>query len=68
MRGEFRSGATGFVLHASGVGSTIEAAQKQAYSLIDKIVIPKKFYRVDIGNKFIEKERDLLRSWGYLLD
>ncbi len=61
----YLSNRNGFVLHASGMGTTIQDAQDQVYALIDKIVIPKKFYRNDIGKKFAEVEMDLLRSWGY---
>ncbi|MGB2791024.1 MAG: phosphoribosylglycinamide synthetase C domain-containing protein [Candidatus Moraniibacteriota bacterium] len=60
------SGKRGFILDVSGVGKTVEAAQKQAYSLAEKIVIPKKFYRTDIGEKFLKQERALLEKWGYL--
>jgi len=60
------SGSTGFVLHVSAVSSTVEQARQKAYALIDKIIVPKKFYRNDIGVKFIEKERELLTRWGYL--
>lgn len=60
------SGKSGFVLHASGTGKTVEDARKEVYSLVDKIVIPKKFYRTDIGEKFLKQERALLEKWGYL--
>ncbi len=60
------SGKGGFVVHVSGVGKTVEDAQAQAYSLAEKIVIPKKFYRTDIGEKFVKQERLLLQQWGYL--
>lgn len=62
----FVSGKNGFALHVSGVGKTIEEAQKKAYDLAEKIVIPKKFYRTDIGDKFLNQERALLEKWGYL--
>lgn len=62
----FISGTSGFVMHVSGVGETIEDARQKAYDLIDKIVIPKKFYRTDIGKKFAEKEAPLLKKWGYI--
>lgn len=60
----FISGKNGFVLHVSGVGKTLEDARKQAYSLIEKIIVPKKFYRTDIGEKFLRQEWDLLKKWG----
>lgn len=60
------SGKSGFVLHASGVGKTIEKARSKTYALVEKIVIPKKFYRTDIGEKFLKRERALLEKWGYL--
>jgi phosphoribosylamine--glycine ligase len=57
---------TGFVLHVSGIGKTVQKARINAYSLIRKIVVPKMFYRTDIGLKFIEEEHSLLKKWGYL--
>lgn len=56
----------GFVLHVSGTGKSVEAARKQAYALIDKIVIPKMFYRTDIGVKFAKEDRKKLKEWGYV--
>ncbi len=44
----------GRVLVVSGYGSTIQAAQKQAYELVEKIAAPALFYRTDIGNKAIK--------------
>lgn len=60
------SGNTGFVLHVSGIGKTVELARQQAYALIDKIVIPKMFYRTDIGVKFIKEEKEKLQKWGWI--
>ena len=60
------SGNSGYVLHVSGTGKTVEAARKQAYDLIKKIIIPKMFYRTDIGLKFIEEDRTKLKKWGYV--
>ena len=57
---------SGYVMCVTGIGTTVQAAQKKAYSLLGNIVIPKMFYRNDIGLKFIEKEQVLLRKWGYL--
>jgi len=56
----------GYVLCVTGRGKTVQRAREKAYSLIDKIVIPKMFYRNDIGLKFIERDKALLKKWGYL--
>ena len=57
----------GYVLYITSVKNTVEEARKDIYSLLkDKIFIPKMFYRNDIGLKFIEQDRDLLKKWGYL--
>lgn len=56
----------GFILHVTGTGKTVEQARKKAYPLIDKLIIPKMFYRTDIGIKFIREERAKLKKWGYL--
>lgn len=62
----FVAGSNGYILYVTGTGKTVQAAREQAYSLVDKIVIPKMFYRTDIGLKFIERDRELLGKWGYL--
>lgn len=60
------SSESGLVLHVSGTGKTVAAARKQAYALIGKIIIPKMFYRTDIGLKFINEDRKKLKKWGYV--
>lgn len=61
------SSKTGYVLHVSGFGKTVEEARKMAYGIIDKIIIPKMFYRTDIGGmKFVKQDRPKLKKWGYL--
>ena len=62
----FISSDTGFVLHVANMGKTIKEAQRKAYTIIDKIIIPKKFYRNDIGNKFIKKDSEILKKWGWI--
>lgn len=57
---------SGYVLSATHIGKTVEEAREKTYSLIDKILIPKMFYREDIGLSFIKRDQALLRSWGYL--
>ena len=61
----FISGSTGFILYVTGFGSSIEKARKNAYRVVEKIIIPKMFYRTDIGVQFSEKELPLLRKWGW---
>lgn len=56
----------GYVLYVSYVAKTAKEAREGVYSIVKKIFIPKMFYRNDIGLKFIERDRDLLKKWGYL--
>ena len=56
----------GYALCVTGIGDTAEKARNKAYGLIDKIVIPKMFYRHDIGDKFIHKDQAQLQQWGWL--
>jgi phosphoribosylamine---glycine ligase len=60
------SSKTGFILHVTGTGKTVEEAREKAYALIRKIVIPKMFYRTDIGLKFIQEDRKKLKEWGWI--
>jgi phosphoribosylamine--glycine ligase len=67
--GDFKfviAGDCGYVAHVSGFGRTILKARKNAYDLIGKIVIPKMFYRTDIGEAFYYKNLKKLRKWGWL--
>ncbi len=60
------AGKHGYTLYVTGHGNTVDLARRDAYSVVEKIVIPRMFYRTDIGKKFIEKEQSLLKKWGYL--
>lgn len=57
---------TGYIMHVSGMGATVEEARDDAYRRIGNIVIPKMFYRSDIGVRFLEWDRALLERWKYL--
>jgi phosphoribosylamine--glycine ligase len=57
---------SGYALCVTGTGRTIEQARENAYRLTDKILIPKMFYRHDIGKKFIKHDRALLKKWKYV--
>jgi phosphoribosylamine-glycine ligase len=54
------------VLYVTEHGKTIEEAEKKVYNLIKKIHIPKMMYRNDIGQRFIEHDREKLKNWGYI--
>ncbi|MEW6741082.1 MAG: phosphoribosylglycinamide synthetase C domain-containing protein [Nitrospirota bacterium] len=60
------SAKSGYVLCVTAVGKNTDEARKKVYSMADKIIIPRMFYRYDIGLKFIERDRALLKKWGYV--
>lgn len=60
------SGNSGYIAHVAGFGKTVRGARENMYKLINKIVVPKVFYRTDIGQRFIEKDEKLLREWGWV--
>ena len=57
---------TGFALHVSGTGRTVKAARAAAHGLIDQIVLPHKFHRTDIGERFMHTDAARLKEWGWL--
>src|SRR5437660_12618157 len=59
------TGTSGVVLIVVGTGTTMKAAQKQAYNRIENIMIPNMYYRKDIGDRWFE-DFDRLHTWGYL--
>ena len=50
----------------TGTGETVEAAQRGAYALCSKIVVPNLRYRNDIGARFLREDRARLIEWGIL--
>lgn len=60
------SGKDGYVVYITGVGDTVEKARSIVYDIAKKIIIPKVMYRNDIGLKFIQEQKDKLKTWGYL--
>jgi len=59
-------GKSGYIAHVAGTGKTISKARKNAYQLVEKIIIPKMFYRTDIGAKMEDMEFRKLKKWGWL--
>jgi phosphoribosylamine---glycine ligase len=62
----YLSSKTGFALHVTGIGKTVEEARKKTYDLIEDIIIPKMFYRTDIGLNFIKEDKQKLKKWGWI--
>lgn len=60
------SSKTGYILHVTGIGKTVEDAREKVYKMINNIVIPKMFYRTDIGLKFIQEDKKKLEEWGWI--
>ena len=60
------SGISGYIMCVTGLGETVRGAMENACRIIDKIVIPRMFYRNDIGMKFIERDGAMLSKWEYL--
>ncbi|WP_435319217.1 phosphoribosylamine--glycine ligase [Haloarchaeobius sp. TZWSO28] len=64
--GQWRvSGSSGIPLVVTGKGTSMRAAQKQAYDRIEDIILPNMYYRDDIGDRWVN-DGDKLLSWGYL--
>lgn len=60
------AGSNGYIMFVTGIGNTVEEARAKAYRLVEKIVIPRMIYRTDIGIKFLQRDGQLLKSWGWL--
>jgi phosphoribosylamine--glycine ligase len=60
------SGNSGYIAHVAGFGKTVGEAREKMYNLIEKIVIPKMFYRTDIGLEFINRNEKKLKEWRWI--
>jgi phosphoribosylamine--glycine ligase len=60
------AGSVGYVLVVTGLGSTVEQAQRAAYGRAEKVVMPNVRYRLDIGEKFLRRDRDEMVRLGLL--
>ncbi|MFA6073445.1 MAG: phosphoribosylamine--glycine ligase [Candidatus Woesearchaeota archaeon] len=59
------AGTSGVVMIVCGTGTSMKKAQLAAYERIKKILIPRMYYRNDIGNRWIEDEKKL-KEWKLL--
>ncbi|HMP85083.1 MAG TPA: hypothetical protein PKE08_00235 [Candidatus Paceibacterota bacterium] len=60
------TGKYGYAMYVTGIDETISVARKKVYDLTKKIIIPKMFYRIDIGEKFDRENIQKLKKWGWL--
>lgn len=60
------AGANGFIMYITGHGESVEKARQNTYDLVKKVVVPKMFYRTDIGLKFAKTDAEKLHEWGWL--
>lgn len=59
------SNTDGYIMYTTAVAKTVAQAREKSLAIARKIIIPKVFYRDDIGEGF-EKNIPLLKKWGYL--
>jgi len=60
------SGYQGYILYVTNTANTVKKAREKNLDIIKKLVIPKMFYRNDIGVRFETKDYKKLKKWGYL--
>ncbi|MDO8565702.1 MAG: hypothetical protein Q7S04_00760 [Candidatus Moranbacteria bacterium] len=56
----------GCVLYVTGYGKSVEEAREAVYARAKKVIIPKVFYRTDIGMPFINSDQEVLKKWGWI--
>jgi phosphoribosylamine---glycine ligase len=59
------AGSNGVVLTVCGCGQTMQQARTRAYNRVNNIILPNRYYRLDIGERWAE-DSDRLHTWGYL--
>lgn len=60
------AGMIGYIMVVTGVGESVEAARREAYTRVNKVVIPNCRYRNDIGVRFIDEDAARMRKLGLL--
>lgn len=61
----FISTDDGYIVYATAVANTVNEARQKSLNIIKKIIIPKAFYRNDIGKDYENRLPDL-KKWGYI--
>lgn len=57
---------SGHLIIVTGVGSTVQDAQEDARMRARNVVVPELRWRADIGDRFLNGERERLRTLGWL--
>lgn len=60
------SGLYGWTVVVTGTGATIAEAQSAAYARASKVTAPHVRYRLDIGDKLLRGDLQLLTDWGWM--
>jgi phosphoribosylamine---glycine ligase len=60
------SNTDGYIMFTSGIAKTVKEAREKSLAIAKQIVIPKVFYRNDIGQDFEERQLPILKKWGYI--
>ncbi len=61
----YYAGAKGCIGYVAGFGSSVQEARDKAYKRAKNIVIPKMFYREDIGLAYLDRQGQQLKEWGW---
>ena len=59
---------SGHAMIVTGIGPDVASAQEAARSRARNVIVPELRWRADIGDRFLERDRARLRSWGWLPD
>ena len=59
------AGTTGVIVTCVGCGQTMQQARARAYNRVGNVILPNRYYRNDIGERWAE-DSDRLHNWGYL--
>lgn len=60
------SNTDGYIMYTTSVADSIREAREKSLSIANKIIIPKVFFRNDIGKKFEDEDFSKLKNWGIL--
>ena len=62
----FVSKSMGYLMFITGYGETVQKSRETLYSLAKNVIIPRMFYRTDIGISFINSDKEKLEKWDWI--